>query len=310
MSFSTDVKSEIIKNTDKTKKMRIAKLMGMLCFGAKISGSDQGFHLRFATENPKIARLLYTLIKNDCEIKTSIRVLRGRKSVVYFVSLDDDLEINDLFHTTSILKRGQDIEEFENYRINFDFLSDSSVQKSFIQGAFLAGGSVISPQKNCHLEFCSTSRKLCEDMQVLFKSFDLNAKIAMRKSNYVVYFKSSADVTDILSILGAYDSLMEYHNVKIMKEMRNSINRKMNCDAANMTKTLDAAFKQAEAIEKLKKLGVLDKLSDSLREVAELRLRHKELGLKELGEMMNPPIGKSGVNHRLRKLVEEAEKYK
>ena len=309
MSFSSDVKTEIINNTEKTKKVRISKLLGMICFGAKISKSEDGLHLKLATENPKIARLLYTLIKKDCAISANLRVFRGKKSIVYFVMIDDELEINDLFHTLSILKRNESLDDFESFRINSKFLSEDAEKKAFIQGAFLASGSVISPQKNCHLEFVSSHSKLCEDLKELMAEFNLNAKIAIRKSGYVVYFKNSSDVADILTLLGAYDSLMEYHNVKIMKEMRNTINRKMNCDTANMTKTIDAAFRQAQAIEKLKKLGVLDKMNDSLREVAELRLKHKELGLKELGEMMNPPLGKSGVNHRLRKLVEEAEKY-
>ena len=309
MSFSSDVKTEIINNTEKTKKVRISKLLGMLCFGARISHSGDGLHLKVATENPKIARLLYTLIKKDCSICANLRVFRGKKNIIYFLTIDDELEINDLFHTLSILKRSESLDDFESFRINSPLVSDTAEKKAFIQGAFLASGSVISPQKNCHLEFVSSNKRLCDDLKKLLAEFDLNAKIAVRKSGYVVYFKNSSDVADILTLLGAYDSLMEYHNVKIMKEMRNSINRKMNCDTANMTKTIDAAFRQAQAIEKLKKLGVLDKMSDSLREVAQLRLKHKELGLKELGEMMNPPLGKSGVNHRLRKLVEEAEKY-
>lgn len=293
-----------------TKRQRIARLLGMLCFGARISGSKDGFRLKFATENPKIARTLYQLIKNDCAIKANLRVFRGPKSVVYFVTLEDTLEINDLFHTTGILKRGEDIAGFTTFRINPSYISDTSEKKAFIRGAFLASGSVITPQKNCHLEFVTSHQRLCSDMEQLLTEFDLSVKTAVRKSNYVIYFKNNSDVADILTILGAYDSLMEYHNIKILKDVRNSINRKMNCDTANMTKTIDAAFKQAQAIEKLQRLGVLDKLSEQLQEIARLRLEYKELGLKELGAMMNPPLGKSGVNHRLRKLVEEADRYK
>lgn len=309
MSFSSDVKNEIIKQHDATKRMRIATLLGMLCFGARISVSDGKYLLKFSTENPKIARFLYSLIKNDCEIKATLSVFRGKKAVLYSVTLDDSLEIGDLFHTVGLLRRDEELEDFSNFRINPRTVSESSEKKAFIQGAFLAAGSVISPQKNCHLEFVTSHQRLSEDTAKLLEEFDLSPKIAIRKSNFVLYFKNSSDVADILTIFGAYDCLMEYHNIKIMKDVRNSINRKMNCDTANMTKTLDAAFKQAEAIEKLKKLGVLDKMNDSLREIANLRLQYKELGLKELGAMMNPPLGKSGVNHRLRKLIEEAEKY-
>ncbi len=309
MSFSSDVKNEIINQTEMTKRQRIARLLGMLCFGARISNTDGGFRLKFSTENPKIARTLYQLIKNDCDIKANLRVFRGPKSIVYFVTIDDTLEINDLFHTCGLLKRSEEIKDFGSYFISTSFISDSSEKKAFIRGAFLASGSVINPNKNCHLEFVTAHKRLCDDMSKLLSEFDLTVKTALRKTNYVIYFKHNSDVADILTLLGAYDSVMEYHNIKIIKDMRNSINRKMNCDSANMTKTLDAAFRQAQAIEKLQKLGVLDKMSDQLREVARLRLEYKELGLKELGEMMNPPLGKSGVNHRLRKLVEEAEKY-
>ncbi len=310
MSFSSDVKNEIINQSGMTKRQRIARLLGMLCFGAKISGTENGYMLKFSTENPKIARLFYQLIKNDCDIKAGLRVFKGPKSVVYYVTIYDELEINDIFHTTGLLKRGQDLSDFTSYFINHSYISDLPEKKEFVKGAFLASGSVINPNKNCHLEFVASHKRLSEDMSDLLGEFGLNVKTAVRKSNYVIYFKNNSDVTDILTLLGAYNSVMEYHNIKILKEMHNSINRKMNCDNANMTKTLDAAFKQAQAIEKLNRLGITETLSDQLKEVARLRLEYKELGLKELGEMMNPPVGKSGVNHRLRKLIEIAENYK
>ena len=308
MSFSSDVKNEIINQKEKTKKQRIAMLAGLLCFGAKLSQTEDGNSFKFSTENPKIARKMYSLIKNDCEIKTELRVFRG-KSIVYFVMLEDTLEINDLFHTAGLLKRGQSISDSPVFLINKDFIKELPEKKAFIKGAFLASGSVITPQKNCHLEIATSHQRLANQMVQLFEEFDLGAKIAMRKTNYVIYFKNNTDVTDVLSILGAYDALMEYHNIKIMKEMRNTVNRKINCDNANMSKMIEASMRQVEAIEKLDRLGVLSKLSQSLREIAEVRLKYKELDLKELGQKLSPPIGKSGVNHRLRKLVEEAEKY-
>ena len=309
MSFSSDVKNEIINQREKTKKQRIAMLAGLLCFGAKLSCSSGEYILKFSTENPKIARMLYSLIKNDCEIKAELRVFRGKKSIVYFVVLEDTLEINDLFHTAGLLKRGQNISDSPLFVISNDLLKDQGEKKAFIKGAFLASGSVITPRKNCHLEFATSHQRLSSQMAELLGEFDLSPKIAVRKTNYVVYFKNNSDVADVLTILGAYDALMEYHNIKIMKEMRNTINRKMNCDSANMSKMIEASMRQVEAIEKLDRLGVLQKLSEPLREVAAMRMQYKELDLKELGLKLNPPIGKSGVNHRLRKLIEEADKY-
>lgn len=310
MSFSSEVKNEIMSQTEMTKRQRIARLIGMLCFGAHISDSQDGYRLKFSTENPKIARAFYQLIKKDCEITARLRVFRGPKNIVYYVTIDNELYINDIFHTVGLLKRNEEISDFKSYFIGNTYISDTPEKKEFIKGAFLASGSIIDPKKNCHLEFVSSHKRLCDDMQKLLSEFGLTVKTALRKSNYVIYFKSTSDVADILTLLGAYNCVMEYHNIKIVKDMRNSINRRMNCDNANMTKTINAAFKQAQAIEKLIRLGKLEELSSQLQEVARLRLENKELGLKELGEMMHPPIGKSGVNHRLRKLCEEADKYK
>ena len=309
MSFSSDVKSEIMCQTEMTKRQRIARLLGMLCFGTHLSSSKDGCRLKFSTENPKIARTLYKLLKNDCEIKAQLRVFRGPKTIAYYVTVDSELEINDIFHTTGLLKRNEDISGFTSYFISHTYVSDTSEKKEFIKGAFLASGSVVDPNKNCHLEFVTGHKRLCDDMVKLLAEFGFTVKTALRKTNYVIYFKNTSDIADILTLIGAYNSVMEYHNIKIMKDMRNSINRKMNCDNANLTKVIDAAFRQVSAIEKLSRLGKLEELSEQLQEVARLRLENKELGLKELGEMMTPPLGKSGVNHRLRKLCEEADKY-
>jgi len=132
----------------------------------------------------------------------------------------------------------------------------------------------------------------------------------VRKSNYVIYFKNATDVGDILITVDAFDSFMEYQNIKILKDVRNNTNRKINCDSANLMKTVEASLVQVQAIEKLQRLGVLEKLSPQLQEIAKIRLEHRELNLQELGSMLSHPIGKSGVNHRLRKLIAEAEKYK
>ena len=174
----------------------------------------------------------------------------------------------------------------------------------------MGGGSVSDPKKNSHLEFVTSHYRLSHDFQKLLNECDLMAKIVVRKSNYVLYFKNSQEIADILIMLDSFNSLMEYHNAKIMKDMRNSINRKMNCDNANLSKTVEASLMQVRAIEKLERLGILDKLTPQLKEIAKLRLEYRELSLQELGAMLSPPIGKSGVNHRLRKLVEEADKYK
>lgn len=310
MSFSSDVKNEIISSGESTRKQKIACTLGMLCFGAKLVKDGETVKFRFSTENPKIARKLYTMIKNEFSIMAKLTIHKTPKNIMYIVAVDDEKYLEELFYITGLLKRGESIHGFINFKIPSSVVANSACKNSFIKGAFLGGGSVSDPKKNSHLEFVTSHYKLSHDFQKLLSECDLTPKIVVRKSNYVLYFKNSAEVADILIMLDAFDSLMEYHNAKIMKDMRNSINRKMNCDTANLSKTVEASLVQVRAIEKLKSVGALDKLSPQLREVARLRVEHRELSLNELGAMLNPPIGKSGVNHRLRKLVAEAEKYK
>ena len=140
------------------------------------------------------------------------------------------------------------------------------------------------------------------------KKLDLKPRVVVRGGNMVIYFKNSDEIADILTLMGAYKVLMDFHNTKILKEIRNNVNRTMNCETANLQKMVDAAMEQVMAINKLIESKKFDSLPDSLKEVARLRLEYRELSLKELGEMLDPPLGKSGVNHRLRKLQELAEK--
>lgn len=310
LSFSTDVKNEIISSSESTKRQKLSFVLGMLCFGARLIKDNGSTKLRFSTENPKIARKLYTLIKNEFSVVARLRIHKTPKNIMYIVAVDDEKHIEELFFQTGLLKRGETIHDFLNFKINRSLVSNSACKKSFIKGAFLGGGSVSDPKKNSHLEFVTSHYRLSHDFQKLLNECDLMAKIVVRKSNYVLYFKNSQEIADILIMLDSFNSLMEYHNAKIMKDMRNSINRKMNCDNANLSKTVEASLMQVRAIEKLARLGILDKLTPQLKEIAKLRLEYRELSLQELGAMLSPPIGKSGVNHRLRKLVEEADKYK
>ncbi len=310
MSFSADVKNEIITSIEGNRKQKLSFVLGMLCFGARLIKTQERTRLRFTTENPKIARKLYTLIKNDFSIVAKLTIHKTLKNIMYIVAIDDEKYIEELFYITGLLKRGEAINSFLNFRISSSVIENPACRKAFIKGAFLGGGSVSDPQKNTHLEFVTSHYKLSRDFQKLLNSCEFSPKTVLRKSNYVLYFKNAGEVADILVMLDTFDSLMEYHNVKIMKDMRNNINRKTNCDTANLNKTVEASLIQVRAIEKLKRLGVFDNLPLQLKEIADLRLEYREMSLQELGSMLSSPIGKSGVNHRLRKLVTEAEKYK
>ena len=207
------------------------------------------------------------------------------------------------------ISKPSDINFFIGFRVNTEYLDKPMKKKAFLRGAFLSCGAVMTPEKKYHMEFATSSYGLHNDLFVVMKSLDLNPKIVVRKNNFVIYYKSSNEIADILTMLGAYSVLMEFHNTKILKEIRNNVNRTVNCEAANMQKMVDASLEQVRAIEKLVKKNLFDTLPENLKEVARLRLEFREHSLKELGEMLDPPLGKSGVNHRLRKIQEIADKY-
>ena len=179
--------------------------------------------------------------------------------------------------------------------------------KGLIRDAFLRSGSISDPEKFYHLEIVFTSHEEAKGIQKMLEDFNLDAKIVERKGHYVVYLKEGAQIADMLRIMEAPLALMEFENIRIVKEMRNSINRQVNCEAANLGKTISAAVKQVEDIRYICSKVGLDNIPESLAETAKIRLEYPEATLKELGELMDPPLGKSGVNHRLKKLSELAE---
>lgn len=179
--------------------------------------------------------------------------------------------------------------------------------KGLIRDAFLRSGSISDPEKFYHLEIVFTSHEEAKSIQKMLEDFNLDAKIVERKGHYVVYLKEGAQIADMLRIMEAPLALMEFENIRIVKEMRNSINRQVNCEAANLGKTISAAVKQVEDIRYICSKVGLDNIPESLAETAKIRLEYPEATLKELGELMDPPLGKSGVNHRLKKLSELAE---
>ena len=189
-------------------------------------------------------------------------------------------------------------------------LKNSCCQRAFLRGAFLSVGSMSDPSKGYHLEFDCTDEAKADQLQEVIGHFDIESKRILRKKYHVVYLKEGAGIVDLLNVCEAPVSLMNLENLRILKEMRNSVNRRVNCETANIAKTVNAAAKQVEDIEYIRAHYGLQNLSQGLREMAEIRLENQDLPLKELGECFSPPIGKSGVNHRLRKLSELADKLR
>ena len=189
-------------------------------------------------------------------------------------------------------------------------LGRSCCRKNYLRDLFLCCGSVSDPRKEYHLEWSCAGREQALQLQEILLSFGKEAKIVLRKKFYVVYFKDSDEIVELLGLMGAPVSMMEMENQRILKELRNSVNRRVNCETANIGKTVSASRKQISDIRFLEESGILRTLPESLREMAELRLQYPDTPLRELGDLAHPPIGKSGVNHRLRRLSEVADKYR
>lgn len=186
-------------------------------------------------------------------------------------------------------------------------LQRSCCRRAYLRGAFLAAGSVSDPEKSYHMEFVCTNMEQAEQIRKMLSSFEIESKEIVRKKYHVVYIKEGSQIVETLNVIGAHVALMDFENSRILKDMRNSVNRRVNCETANIDKTVNAAMKQIEDITLVMNSDMYKSLPDTLKAAAEARLNEPEASLKELGEMMTPPVGKSGINHRLRKLSSIAD---
>ena len=189
-------------------------------------------------------------------------------------------------------------------------LKSSCCQRAFLRGAFLSAGSMSDPEKSYHLEIVCQKERQAEQIQQILHSFGVEARIIVRKKYYVVYIKEGSGISDFLNIIEAHVAMMDFENYRIVKDMRNSINRRVNCETANISKTVSAASRQTEDILYLKEKYGFENLPEGLRQMAQIRLEYPDAPLRELGGYLNPPVGKSGVNHRLRKLCELADRVR
>ncbi|WP_312712079.1 DNA-binding protein WhiA, partial [Proteiniclasticum ruminis] len=232
-----------------------------------------------------------------------------KKNNVYVIVISEDMGLRELLLETGILKEEEGAVGL-NYSISPNLVHTDTLKKAYIKGSFLGSGSVSNPEKAYHLEFVVNSLELAEELKELINSYGLTSKVIARKNSHIVYLKEGEQIVDILSIIGAYNSLFEFENVRIVKDMRNNVNRLVNCETANLSKTVNAAVRQVESIKLIEKEIGLGRLSKPLRDIAELRIEYPDESLKELGEMLNPPVGKSGVNHRLRKIEKIADELR
>ena len=225
------------------------------------------------------------------------------------VVIAEEEKIQEFLEEVAVLKQGGDFFSLE-YEVPVRIVDTDKKRKAYIRGAFLGGGSISNPEKAYHLEFVTHNEEYAEELSKIVNTYDLNSKVIQRKNSYVVYLKEGEQIVDVLNIIGAHSSLLHLENVRIMKEMRNNVNRLVNCETANLSKTVNASVRQIESIKLIQKEIGLQRLPKNLREIAEFRVKFPDESLKELGTMLDPPVGKSGVNHRLRRIEKIAEELK
>ncbi|WP_232696573.1 DNA-binding protein WhiA [Brevibacillus daliensis] len=305
MSFAALTKKELTMIEGKTCCNR-AELAALIRMNGTIQFGTGKFVLDITTENAAIARRIYSLVKEIFQIHAELLVrkkMRLKKNNVYIVRLPH--RAMEILEDLRIMDKSLDFYP----GISPDLIENECCARAFLRGAFLAGGSVNHPEASSyHLEIFSSYQDYCEALTELANRYYLNAKCIERKKGFVMYIKEGEKITDFLSVIGAHQALLYFEDVRIVKDMRNSVNRLHNCEIANINKTVNAATRQMESIQLIEKVMGLENLPPRLREVAEIRLQNPDINLKELGEMIpSGPVSKSGINHRLRKINEIAD---
>ncbi len=313
MSFSGEIKEELSKITDSSRHCRLAELAAIIsgCGQVMIDEEDQ-YELEVRTENVCLARKYYSLVKKLFGIQAAVILRKNEyltKTATYHLVVDEHEDAVHILNAVHVLDEDGFVRENVEYAQK-SLLERDCCKRAYIRGAFLTSGSVSDPQKSYHLEIVCQQKERAQILQQVMRELDMDARIVTRKKSDVVYLKEGEQILSFLGSIGATQHLFAMENVRILKEMRNNLNRQVNCEAANLNKTVSAAVRQIEDIHWIEACGEFKNLPPNLREMAEIRLEYPDVSLKELGELLTPPVGKSGVNHRLRKLGEIAEKLR
>ena len=299
MSFSFDTKNELCRLPVQRRCCAQAEAYGVLLYCHTFNASE----VRVITENPNLAARLPRLFQRAFDLRFDRQpdlAAEPTGKLVFQINRQEKLDriINQL---------GYAPRQSLALHVNFAMLEEECCRAAFFRGCFFAGGSVTDPAKRYHLELTSSHLQASRELEVLLRESGYPPKSVTRNGSSVTYFKQSDQIEDFLTLIGAPVAAMRIMSAKLEKDLRNSVNRRLNCDSANLDKAVEAAQSQGAAIRKLEAAGRLEELPDKLRKTAALRLEHPELSLSELAETFDPPVTKSCLNHRLRKLVELAE---
>lgn len=307
MSFSSAIKDELSRLPAEKECCKQAEIAAILRTGLTLRETGKGKTLQFITEHAPLSRLLYSSIKEFHNYGPDIygeKTTRFKKHVVYRLNFSNIHSINNSFFDRIGIHINTDegTVSYSSYEIK-----DRCCMRAYIRGGFLSVGSVTSPEKAYHLELSFTDKGVALEYMNYMEYFSLKPKHIERKGYEIVYMKEGQDIVDFLNVIGAHKALMEMENIRILKDMRNQVNRIVNCETANLEKTVNASVRQVEYIKYLDSVTGIQNLPVGLKEIARLRLEYPEASLSELGKMLTPPLGKSGVNHRLRKLEKIAK---
>lgn len=311
MSYSAEVKNELVRLEPQDVAEQVAQLAGLVRMdGTILIGSGKRLSLELISENAAVARQAYSWLTELFKVEARIEIQRRtrlKKNIRYVVRLPHQMRLRTVLNTLGMMN-----EEGLLFRSDIapEFTAQDHLRRAYLRGAFLGSGSMTDPQRSYHLELVTQSEEFANQLTELTEGYGISLRMSYRKENCVVYLKEGEQISDFLALIGAHEAVMDLENVRVSKEVRNQVNRLVNCETANMNKAIDAAMRQVQSILLIKEVQGLDKLPPSLQQVAELRLSAPEASLKELGEMADPPVGKSGINHRMRRLEEIAKELR
>lgn len=300
MSFSNDVKNELSRIETNDAAGDKAELLGLLRMSGAIIIRGMNIGIHFSTENAALARRALQLLKSNYQVQTEVVITRSRrlkKNNRYQVHVIPAPQVSIAMHELQLLSVESDLKN--------PLLATHDCKRTFLRGAFLGGGSISRPTSDYHLEMVTENEDFAHTIIKVMQAFSLKAKLTDRKNEYIVYLKDGESIINFLSVIGAHNAMMELENVRIVKEMRNNVNRVVNCETANLNKVVKAAVRQVNCIKFIDEHMGLENLPQPLRETAKLRMDYPDVSLNDLVEYAGG-LGKSGINHRLKKLQEIA----
>jgi len=307
MSFSSDIKDELTKIAIKEENLKLSEFIGFMLVNAIVTRENGKFILKMSSESEYTIRRIFYILKSNYNIISKTNVEKPRipgAQNVYHLKVQDPDDLKLIFNEKYFNLN----EKLQIVLENKEFILDNEEnEKAFLRGVFLGSGSLVNPEVRYHLELTVNNQENALFIKDVIESFDIQAKMIKRKKDYTIYLKVAESVSTFLIVVGSNRGTLKFEEARVIKEVRNNINRISNFENANFDKTLEASLMQIEDIKLIRKNRKFTKLPESLKETARLRLNFKEATLEEIGNMLNPPISRAGVNHRFKKIHEIAE---